>query len=69
MLHAYKVRHILVFANKGTEAKLLAAPQIEPNEYWRENVDKWVALRAERDDSLDHLWDSARTEPYIHSAN
>ena len=45
-LRAYKVEHILVFASRGTEAKLLAAPKLRPMEEWREDVAAWVALRA-----------------------
>ncbi|MFK4752012.1 MULTISPECIES: hypothetical protein [Oceanospirillaceae] len=65
-LQAYKVEHILVFTNKGTEAKLLAAPRLRPMEEWREDVAAWVALRAERTPDLDHLADPAAIEPYIH---
>ncbi|MFY9179990.1 MAG: hypothetical protein WAO12_09485 [Venatoribacter sp.] len=68
MLCAYKIHNVIVFAHKGTEAKLLAAPLIKPNEYWRNNVAEWVRLRAERDESLDHLWDASRTTPYVHSS-
>ncbi|WP_221795233.1 hypothetical protein [Oceanobacter mangrovi] len=64
-LQAYKVEHIVVYSSKGTEAKLLAAPKLRPMEEWRENVDAWVALRAERAPELDHLVDPAATEPYI----
>lgn len=65
MLLAYKVRHILVFATRGTEAKLLAAPLLESNEYWHENVDKWVALRAERSPELDALCDPQQSAAYV----
>ncbi|MDO6683317.1 MULTISPECIES: hypothetical protein [unclassified Oceanobacter] len=67
-LQAYKVEHILVFTNKGTEAKLLAAPRLRPMEEWREDVAGWVALRAERTPEFDHLADPTATEPYIHQA-
>lgn len=66
-LQAYKVQDILVFSNKGTEAKLLAAPVIKSMEEWREDVAGWVALRAERTPELDDKVDVSRTEPYIHS--
>src|SRR5690606_35293541 len=66
LLQAYKVEHLLVFAFRGTEAKVLAAPQLRPMEEWREDVAAWVALRADRSPELDHLVDPARTEPYIH---
>lgn len=65
-LQAYKVKNILVFADRGTEAKMLAAPLIRPNEEWRADVAGWVALRAERTEELDHLADPDKTEPYIH---
>lgn len=64
-MRAYKVEHILVFADRGTEAKMLAAPQLRPNEEWREDVAAWVALRAERAPELDDQVDPAKTEPYI----
>jgi len=67
LLKAYKVNDILVFANRGTEAKSLASPLIRPVEEWREDVAAWVALRAERAPELDHLKDENRTEAYIHS--
>ena len=67
-LQAYKVQHILVFASRGTEAKMLAAPLIRPNEEWREDVAAWVALRSERTPELDHLADPERSEPYVHYA-
>lgn len=66
-LRAYKVEQIVVFASRGTEAKILAAPQIRPPAEWREDVAAWVALRAERAPELDALWDQQKTEPYIHS--
>jgi len=65
-LQAYKVDQILVFSNKGTEAKMLAAPLIRPWHEWREDVAAWVALRSERAADLDHLLDPAATEPYVH---
>ena len=37
-LQAYKVEQVLVFATRGTEAKMLAAPLIRPMEEWREDV-------------------------------
>ena len=63
-LKAYKVGDSLVFAHKGTEAKLLAAPLIRSNDEWKEDVAGWVALRAERTPELDHKVDPERTEPY-----
>ncbi len=63
-LKAYKVRELLVFSYKGTEAKLLAAPLIRTDEEWQKNVSEWVALRAERMPELDHQLDPTRTEPY-----
>lgn len=69
LLRAYKVNEILVFAGRGTEAKMLAAPMIRPTEEWREDVAAWVALRAERTPELDDLVDPERTEPYIHQPN
>lgn len=68
MLQAYKVNHILVFASRGTEAKMLAAPLLRPNEEWREDVAAWVALRAERTPELDELLDPTQTAPYIHAS-
>ncbi|WP_320819428.1 hypothetical protein [Thalassolituus sp.] len=68
-LRAYKVEHILVFASRGTEAKLLAAPKLRPMEEWREDVAAWVALRAGRAPELDELVDDSKEEPYIHEAN
>jgi hypothetical protein len=65
-LQAYKVGHILVFSNKGTEAKMLAAPLLRPWQEWREDVAAWVALRSERAPDLDHLLDPACQEPYVH---
>ncbi|MFL0808626.1 MAG: hypothetical protein K6L60_15190 [Oceanobacter sp.] len=66
-LQAYKVQDILVFSNKGTEAKMLAAPVIKSMEKWREDVAGWVALRADRTPELDDQVDPGKTEPYIHS--
>ena len=68
-LRAYKVNDLLVFASRGTEAKLLAAPRIRPEAEWREDVSAWVALRAERAPELDELADPGRHEPYIHEAS
>lgn len=68
-LKAYKVQDMLVFATKGTEAKLLAAPRIRAVEEWRIEVGAWVALRAEREPQLDELLDPSRTEAYIHEAS
>ncbi len=65
MLKAYKVDNYIVYANKGTEAKLLAAPMIRSNTEWREDVAGWVALRAERAPELDTEVDIQATEPYI----
>ena len=64
-MRAYKVEHILVFADRGTEAKMLAAPKLRPNEEWREDVAAWVALRAERAPELDDQVDPTQIEPYI----
>lgn len=64
VMRAYKVKHILVFAERGTEAKMLAAPLLRPNEEWREDVADWVALRAERAPELDDQVDPTKTEPY-----
>ncbi|MCY0966465.1 hypothetical protein [Parathalassolituus penaei] len=66
-MQAYKVDKVLVFADKGTEAKMLAAPLIRPWEEWREDVAGWVALRAERKPELDPLVNPDATSPYIHS--
>ncbi|KZZ47251.1 MAG: hypothetical protein MK185_00390 [Saccharospirillaceae bacterium] len=66
-LKAYKVNDILVFASRGSDAKVLAAPQIRPMEEWREDVAAWVALRAERAPELDELKDNSRTDAYIHN--
>lgn len=63
-LKAYKIGDLLVFAHKGTEAKLLAAPQIRSMEEWKQDVAGWVALRAERTPEEDHKVDPTRTEPY-----
>ncbi|MEK9767005.1 MAG: hypothetical protein VW274_11070, partial [Thalassolituus sp.] len=65
-LRAYKVQDIIVFASRGTEAKLLAAPEIRPMSEWKEDVAGWVALRAERTPEADPLWDESRTDAYIH---
>jgi len=65
-LRAYKVQDIVVFSSRGTEAKLLAAPEIRPAEEWREDVAAWVALRAERAPELDEMVDADRSEPYIY---
>lgn len=68
-LKAYKVNDMLVFASRGSDAKVLAAPEIRPVEEWREDVAAWVALRAERTPELDDLKDHSRTEAYIHSTS
>ena len=68
MLHAYKVREVLVFATRGTHAKLTAAPILNSGKYWSENVTEWVALRAERTPEFDHLVDNTQTEPYVYAA-
>ena len=68
-MRAYKVQDIVVFASRGTEAKLLAAPEIRPAEEWREDVAAWVALRAERAPELDDKVDTGKTEPYIHTSH
>lgn len=65
-LKAYKVNEHLVFATRGTEAKILAAPLIRPVEEWREDVAAWVALRAEREPTMDDLKDPSKTEAYIY---
>ena len=64
-LHAYTVEDILVFATRGTEAKILAAPELRPNSEWQQDVAAWVALRAERCPELDHLVDTSKTEAYL----
>lgn len=69
MLKAYKINDILVFATRGTEAKLLAAPKVHPAEFWQANVADWVALRAERTPEHDHLVDSTQTKPYLYDAS
>lgn len=69
MLKAYKVKNVLVFASRGTEAKLLAAPKIHPEEFWRENVADWVALRAERTPEHDHLINPSQSQPYLYDAS
>lgn len=69
MLKAYKVNDILVFATRGTEAKLLAAPQIHPAEFWQNNVADWVALRAERTPEYDSKVDPSQTQPYLYDAS
>jgi hypothetical protein len=66
VMRAYKVQDIVVFASRGTEAKLLAAPELRPAEEWREDVAAWVALRAERAPELDDKVASERTSPYIY---
>lgn len=63
-LKAYKVGDLLVFAFKGTEAKLLAAPLLRSDEEWQKDVSGWVALRAERMPEEDHKIDPSRSEPY-----
>ena len=68
-MRAYKVQYIVVFASRGTEAKLLAAPELRPAEEWREDVAAWVALRAERAPELDDRVDASKTEPYIHTSH
>lgn len=65
-LKAYQVEDMLVFASRGTEAKVLASPQIRSTAEWREDVAAWVALRAERTPEFDDLVDLSKTEPYIH---
>ena len=65
MLKAYKVDKYLVYANKGTEAKLLAAPILRSMDDWRKDVAGWVALRAEREPELDSQVDNNKTDPYI----
>ena len=68
-LKAYKVNDMLVFATRGTEAKVLAAPEIKPMKEWQEDVAGWVALRAERTPELDELIDHSRGEAYIQAAS
>lgn len=65
MLKAYKVNNYIVYANKGTEAKLLAAPMIRSNTEWCEDVAGWVALRAERAPEFDTEVDIHAKAPYI----
>ena len=65
MLRAYRVEHILVYASRGTEAKILAAPKLRPTEEWREDVAAWVALRAERAPEMDARVNVEASEPYI----
>lgn len=65
-LKAYQVEDMLVFASRGTEAKVLASPRIRPTSEWREDVAAWVALRAERAPELDDLVDLSKTDAYIH---
>lgn len=69
MLKAYKINDVLVFATRGTEAKLLAAPKVQSAEYWRDNAAEWVALRAERTPEFDHLINPNQTEPYLHASS
>lgn len=64
-MRAYRVRHLLVFARKGTEAKLLAAPELRPMSEWQQDVSAWVALRANREPALDDQLDASQAEPYI----
>ena len=66
-MRAYRVRHLLVFAHKGTEAKLLAAPELRPMSEWQQDVSAWVALRADREPRLDDQLDRHQTEAYIDS--
>lgn len=66
-LKAYKVNEYLVFATRGTEAKILAAPLIRPVDEWREDVAGWVALRAEREPEMDDMKDPHKTEAYIYN--
>ncbi|WP_430462186.1 hypothetical protein ACQUQU_05175 [Thalassolituus sp. LLYu03] len=68
-LRAYKVQEFLVFASRGTEAKMLAAPRIRSEAEWREDVSAWVALRAERAPELDELVNPDATEAYIQEAS
>lgn len=65
MLKAYQVDQILVFATRGTEAKLMAAPLLRPHNEWKEDVAGWVALRAERCPEKDKEVDEAATGPYV----
>lgn len=65
MLLAYSVDNIIVFAQRGTEAKLLAAPKLRDMSAWREDVAAWVALRADRKPELDCRVDQTMQEPYI----
>jgi hypothetical protein len=67
-LQAYRVQDVLVFAAKGTEAKILAAPRIRPMSEWKEDVAAWVALRAERAPDMDELVEPTAVDPYIHCA-
>ena len=65
MLRAYRVEHILVYADRGTEAKILAAPKLKPMEEWQKDVAAWVALRAERAPEMDAKVDMNAVTPYI----
>lgn len=66
-MKAYRVKDLIVFAGRGTEAKVLAAPEIQPMEAWQQDVAAWVSLRAERAPEWDAKVDETATEPYIHS--
>lgn len=66
-LRAYRVEQYRVFATRGTEAKVLAAPLLRPMDEWREDVSAWVALRAERTPEHDHLLQPNKTDAYIDS--
>ncbi|ASP39553.1 hypothetical protein CHH28_13090 [Bacterioplanes sanyensis] len=64
-MRAYRVRHLLVFAHKGADAKMLAAPELRPMAEWQQDVSAWVALRADREPQHDDQLDANKSEPYI----
>lgn len=66
VLKAYKVESVLVFASRGTEAKILAASRLRAASEWREDVAAWVALRAERLPEMDSHLNPEATQAYIH---
>lgn len=64
-LKAFVVGTIKVAAFNGSDAKVLAAPLIKPNDEWCNDVTAWVALRAERDLNGDASLDQTQKEAYI----
>lgn len=64
-LKAFKVKEITVAAYNGSDAKVLAAPILRSHEEWCNDVNGWVALRAERDEGSDHRIDQSQKEAYI----